>query len=95
MSKYPTAEIEQQRYPSKYYRGYKLIRDPQEWNTRGMTVPIQRMPGYMHSSDEYEERYKIRRHKRRPKQKFLFHPFISDVFYPPKRGATIEWGLWE
>ena len=82
-------------YPYKYYRGQYIIRDPQEWNTRGRTVPIHRMPGYMTSDDPYEEHYRVRRKRPKIRNRYTFHPFISELYYPPRRGVRIWWGLLE
>lgn len=94
VTSYPTADIDEPRYSRQYYRGFYLIRDPQEWNRKGKVVPVRRMPPYLRSDDPAEEYYRVRRHRRAPKSFYMFHPTLTYPFMIRPRTREMVWGHW-
>lgn len=83
-------------------RVYK--RDPVEWSTHGTVSRYQRPPRYRRPS-EYtpliplpEEKFETPmfrdRRVRKPKQVWLFHPWISDIYFP-RRPVRLEYDMFE
>ncbi len=80
-----------------------IKRDPNEWQTEGTIAYIERSryrrpskyTEIIHTTKPKFEKPLFREHRRKPKQKFLFHPWISDIYYPPKRGVRLEYIMLE